>query len=187
MGLGDKAFTYQTVMLGMVSAGCLITMFILDRVGRRKVLIVGCFFQVFFMLLVAGLGTQKHKTSSNVNGVVAGVIFFYVFEKVSLSLNAYVIAAEIGGLMRKKSESHPFRRKKPKVNLRSLGMCDFSGCHCVFRVHILSALSFGGTRGSWSQYWRQARLDLWRYIFCRIRLCDLLCPRIDWAITRRNR
>ena len=103
MGLGDKAFTYQTVMLGMVSVGCLITMFILDRVGRRKVLIVGCSFQVFFMLLVAGLGTKRHKTTSSVKGVVAGVIFFYVFEKLSLSLNAYVVAAEIGGAMRKKS------------------------------------------------------------------------------------
>ena len=91
----------------MVILGTLITMCLLDTIGRRNILIVGCFMQTFFMLLVAGLGTKKNKTSSDVHGFVASLIIFYVWEKVSLSVNAFLIGSEMGGVrMRKKSESN---------------------------------------------------------------------------------
>ncbi len=80
------------------------TMLVLDKIGRRNILIVGCFSQMLFMLVAAGLGTKSNKTDGDINGVVASLILFYVSEKVSLSVNAYVIGAEVGGTgLRKKS------------------------------------------------------------------------------------
>jgi hypothetical protein len=57
------------------------------------------------MLLVAGLGTKAHPSTSDINGLVASIMLFNICVKVSLSTNAYLIASEIGGVrMRKKSE-----------------------------------------------------------------------------------
>lgn len=80
------------------------TILFLDKVGRRPFLIVGTFFQILFMCLVAGLGGQSNPTGAVANGMVASVILFNLSVKVSLSTNAYLIASEIGGVrMRKKS------------------------------------------------------------------------------------
>lgn len=103
-GLGTKSFTYQTISFAMVCVATFMTMLVLDKIGRRNILIVGCFSQMLFMLVAAGLGTKSNKTDGDINGVVASLILFYVSEKVSLSVNAYVIGAEVGGTgLRKKS------------------------------------------------------------------------------------
>lgn len=62
--------------------------------------------QVPFMFLVAGLGTKANQTTNDVNGMIASIMLFNLCVKVSLSTNAYLLAAEIGGTrMRKKSTS----------------------------------------------------------------------------------
>jgi SP family sugar:H+ symporter-like MFS transporter len=104
MGLGDKAFTYNVLLQGLSLFGCIVTIFFLDKVGRRPILIIGTFLQIPFMLLVAGLGTKANKTATDYNGMVASILLFNLAVKVSLSTNAYLIASEIGGTrMRRKS------------------------------------------------------------------------------------
>ena len=96
----------------MVILGVFITMLVLDTVGRRIVLIVGCFMQTLFMLLVAGLGTKKHKSQSDIHGFVASLIIFYVWEKVSLSVCAFLIGSEIGGVKMRKKSKHPGKERR---------------------------------------------------------------------------
>lgn len=99
------AFTYNVITQALSLVGCAITIFFLDKVGRRPFLVVGCALQVLFMLLVAGLGGKSNPSTSETNGMVASILLFNLSVKVSLSTNAYLIASEIGGVrMRKKSE-----------------------------------------------------------------------------------
>ena len=60
------------------------------------------------MSLVGALGGKSNRTAADVNGMVASIVLFNICVKVSLSTNAYLLAAEIGGTrMRKKSTSRP--------------------------------------------------------------------------------
>lgn len=103
MGLGEKAFTYQILPFALSIVACAVAQLLYDRIGRRPILIFGCVGQVVFMFLVAGLGTKTNKTTTDVNGVIASIVIFYVMTKISLSNLAYVIGSEIGGIrMRKK-------------------------------------------------------------------------------------
>lgn len=107
LGLASIAFTINVLVQALSLVACMITIFFLDKVGRRPFLVVGTFFQVLFMCLVAGLGGQSNPTGASANGMVAAVLLFNVSAKISISTNAYLIASEIGGVrMRKKSEYH---------------------------------------------------------------------------------
>lgn len=46
VGLGNMAFTYNVVLQALSLVGCLITIFFLDKIGRRPFLVVGTFLQV---------------------------------------------------------------------------------------------------------------------------------------------
>ena len=46
VGLGNMAFTYNVVLQALSLVGCFITIFFLDKIGRRPFLVVGTFLQV---------------------------------------------------------------------------------------------------------------------------------------------
>ena len=103
IGRGDRAFTYQTVQYGCSIVAVLIAQILYDRIGRRPILIAGTALQTLFMLLVAGLGTKAHKTTSDTQGVVASLILFYPVSRFGMGNCSYLISAEMGGVdMRKK-------------------------------------------------------------------------------------
>ena len=103
MGLGQNAFTYQTVQYGCSIVAVAIAQSLYDRLGRRPILITGTALQTLFMLLVAGLGTKAHKTRADVHGVVASLIMFYPVSRFGMGNCCYLISSEMGGVdMRKK-------------------------------------------------------------------------------------
>ena len=103
MGLGNNAFTYQVVQYGVSIGAVIVAQVLYDYLGRRPILIVGTLLQTLFMLLVAGLGTKGNKSSSDVQGVVWGIILFYPTSRMGLGNCTHLITAEMGGIdLRKK-------------------------------------------------------------------------------------
>lgn len=106
MGLGSSAFTYSFLAQVAGFVGALIACLVVDRVGRRPLLISGMFLAAFFNFLIAGLGTKANQTTAEMNMVIAALILLSTSVKYSASMLAYLITAEIGGIrMRKKSTS----------------------------------------------------------------------------------
>ena len=106
MGLGAMSFTYTVISAacGLVSVLC--GLYLYAHLGRRPILITGAFLQIPFMCLVAGLGGKKNHSTTDIHMVIASIILFSCFEKISLSTSCYIITSEIGGTrMRKKSKN----------------------------------------------------------------------------------
>lgn len=105
MGLGSKSFTYSFIAQAAGVAGALIGMLIVDRVGRRPILICGLSLAALFNFLVAGVGSKPDLSSSQINLVIASIILLNFSCKISINMLAFLITAEIGGVkMRKKSK-----------------------------------------------------------------------------------
>ena len=106
MGLGSKAFTYQSInsaCIMVVMAGVLL---LYDKWGRRPIMIFGAACQIPLMCVVAGVGGLKAPTEAGINAVVACVILFGVVQRISTDSPVYIICSEIGGVkLRKKSMS----------------------------------------------------------------------------------
>ena len=57
------------------------------------------------MLVVASVGSKSNPSTADINGVVASLILFFVFVRISYQTNCFLIGSEIGGVkLRKKSE-----------------------------------------------------------------------------------
>ena len=57
------------------------------------------------MIVVGAVGSKANPSSAEINGVVASLILFFVFVRVSYQTNCFLIGSEIGGVkLRKKSE-----------------------------------------------------------------------------------
>lgn len=55
-------------------------MLLSDFIGRRTVLIWGGVGQMIFLFVVAGLGLKKDPSTSDANGLVAGVmLYFFIY------------------------------------------------------------------------------------------------------------
>lgn len=80
-------------------------MLVIDRLGRRFVVIVGCFMQFIFLYLLAGMGMAKTPSDVELNTMVAAVMLFAFFCRASTSSMAFLIASEVSSLtLRKKSK-----------------------------------------------------------------------------------
>lgn len=105
IGLGSQAFTYSFIAQAAGVAGALIAMFLVDRVGRRPVLICGLSLAALFNFLVAGFGSKPDPSSTQISVVIASIILLNFSCKFSINMLAFLITAEIGGVkMRKKSK-----------------------------------------------------------------------------------
>ncbi|OQU94908.1 hypothetical protein CLAIMM_01191 isoform 2 [Cladophialophora immunda] len=103
IGLGSAAFTYSLVAQACGVAGALICILVVDRVGRRPILITGQALAALFNFLVAGYGSKLHPTTAQGNLVIASIILLFTACKFSVNTLAFLAVAEIGGVkMRKK-------------------------------------------------------------------------------------
>lgn len=84
--------------------GNLIAMGTMDIVGRRPLMIVGCFLQTAFMFMTAGLATKRDLRPADVHGVVAGLILFSFAVRLSLTTLAFLTNAEIGSVRLRKKQ-----------------------------------------------------------------------------------
>lgn len=106
MGLGSSSFTYSFVAQAAGVAGAIITMLIVDKVGRRPILISGLTLAALFNFLVAGVGAKADPSTPQINLVIASIILLNFSCKYSINTLAFLTVAEIGGVkMRKKSKS----------------------------------------------------------------------------------
>ena len=104
MGLGAMSFTYTVISAACGLVAVLCGLYLYAHLGRRPILVTGAFLQIPFMCLVAGLGGKKNHSTADIHMVIASIILFSCFEKISLSTSCYIITSEIGGTrMRKKS------------------------------------------------------------------------------------
>lgn len=131
MGCGDRSFTYSflatvagfiAALFGsMCSAVCTNMsrfadnsdgpVLVVDKVGRRPLMISGMLFAGLFDFVIAGLGTKENLSKGETNAVIASLILLNASCKYSASLMAYLIASEVGGIrMRKKSRVHHLER-----------------------------------------------------------------------------
>lgn len=187
------AFTYNVVLQALSFVGCFITIFLLDKVGRRPFLVVGTFLQIPFMCLVAGLGTKSAPSQSDINGLVASIMLFNICVKVSLSTNAYLIASEIGGTrMRKKSELGAALLPEPdrdcvQVLMPSHGSRNIRRRRRSVRHHRQSTLCSRRPSFHWSPKDLERGLDLWWDRIMCIHFRHLLCARAGREVSGGSR
>lgn len=62
--------------------GSSIAIFITDRVGRRPLIITGCFGLILFDFLIAGLGGSNNRSTTSNNVVVASFILMIFSTKI---------------------------------------------------------------------------------------------------------
>ncbi|CAL5869147.1 uncharacterized protein PFLUO_LOCUS3375 [Penicillium psychrofluorescens] len=96
VGLSSQAFNYNIGSATLGWGGCLLGMLLSDFVGRRSVLIWGGIGQTIFLFLVAGLGLKKNPTTSDANGLVAGVMLYFFVYSGTWGPLAFTVAAEVG-------------------------------------------------------------------------------------------
>ena len=80
IGLATHAFDYYIASAVAGWAGALVCLFLIDNLGRATILLVGAVGQGIFLFLNAGLSLNSaHATTSEANGLVAGVILHFHF------------------------------------------------------------------------------------------------------------
>ncbi|KAJ5602258.1 sugar transporter [Penicillium lagena] len=96
VGLSSEAFNYNIGSATLGWGGCLLGMLLSDFIGRRSVLIWGGIGQMIFLFVVAGLGLKKNPTTSEANGLVAGVMLYFFIYSGTWGPLAFTVAAEVG-------------------------------------------------------------------------------------------
>lgn len=114
LGRKSQAFTYTVIKSVVSIVAVLFSMAIIDKVGRRFVVIAGCFMQCVFLYILAGMGMGPHPSTAELNTMVASIELFIFFSRASVNTMAFLIPAEVAALtLRKKSKlyhpipSHP--------------------------------------------------------------------------------
>lgn len=92
-GYGNS-FALGIVYTSLQFATALFTSFIVDRVGRRPLLLGGGVAQATFLYLVGGLGTIAHPNSAAKDTLVAGLMLFGVFFGLTWAPLSYITMAE---------------------------------------------------------------------------------------------
>jgi len=106
VGLSAHAFDYNIGSAAIGWGGCLMGMLLSDMIGRRGVLIWGGLGQTVFLFLIAGLGIKSSPTSSDGQGVVAGVMLYFFIYSGTWGPLLFTVAAELGkGTLREKTIS----------------------------------------------------------------------------------
>ncbi|KAH7060902.1 general substrate transporter [Macrophomina phaseolina] len=92
-GYGNS-FALGIVYTALQFATALFTSFIVDRVGRRPLLLGGGVAQATFLYLVGGLGTIAHPSAAAKDTLVAGLMLFGVFFGLTWAPLSYITMAE---------------------------------------------------------------------------------------------
>lgn len=101
-GYGDASFTYAMIGQAMTIVGCAIGILLTDYTGRRPLMYVGGFMCGILLSIGAALGSQSNPTTAAREMVIASFLLLCIFTKLSASNNAFLIGAEIGGVMMRK-------------------------------------------------------------------------------------
>jgi hypothetical protein len=105
MGLGALSFDYTIITSACIVVALGIALNLYDRVGRRPLMILGCFLEIPLLCIVAGIGGVKAPSDAAVRAVVACNILFTCFARMATDPPSYIICSEIGGVkLRKKSK-----------------------------------------------------------------------------------
>lgn len=116
MGLGSMSFTYTVISAACGLVAVLCGLYLYAHLGRRPILITGTFLQIPFMCLVAGLGGKSNHSTADIHMVIASIILFSCFEKISLSTSCYIITSEIGGTRMRKKSRRVIRCMTPTIS-----------------------------------------------------------------------
>lgn len=105
LGRKSEAFTYTVIKSVVSMVAVLCTMIVVDKFGRRFVVIFGSFMQCIFLYLLGGMGIAKNPTVAELNTMVAAIQIFIFFCRASSNAMAFLIPAEVSSLtLRKKSK-----------------------------------------------------------------------------------
>jgi MFS family permease len=74
IGLGSEGFTYQTLANTLAVVGCTACVLLVDKVGRRPILIVGTFLCIVFNIVIAACGSKNPPSGTETRSVVASFI-----------------------------------------------------------------------------------------------------------------
>ncbi|GAA5918674.1 hypothetical protein JCM6882_004184 [Rhodosporidiobolus microsporus] len=106
-GYGDKSFLYPIISNAMGCAAVVISMFTIDKLGRRPLFIASGLLQAFFLFLLAGLGNAAYGTPAAQNTIVAAFVLFTFSYNLAWGGAPYLIGAEVA--------SHSLREKTASV------------------------------------------------------------------------
>ena len=94
-GFAANAFTYPVINSCLSLVAVLPAMWLVDKVGRRYTLELSYALQVFWMYLLAGLGSKAHKSASE-NGAVVAAFMLYAFSyNMGSASIPYLLGSEI--------------------------------------------------------------------------------------------
>ena len=133
IGYGTLAFTYTNVITAVGLVAALIALLVVDVVGRRRVGITGMTMAAIAAAVVGGVGSKSKPQASDLNTIVAALVFVSSGNKLCFQPLCYVIAAELGGVrMRRKCESRGSNHAETKVSLSA--RCLTSSWHSLFPI-----------------------------------------------------
>ncbi|KAH8891220.1 putative sugar transporter [Thozetella sp. PMI_491] len=94
-GYAAQAFTYP-IINGCLSFFAVIpTMYLVEKIGRRKNLLLSFGLQAFFMYLLAGLGEKTSKSTTESNTIVASFMLYAFTYNMGGASIPYLLGAEI--------------------------------------------------------------------------------------------
>ena len=106
LGYGNQSFNYTIAGSAANLAITIPCLFLYDKLGRRPIMIVGSFFMIPGLFIVAALGSKAVPGPHDIGAIVFSVILYGCAVKVAFSTACYTMAAEVGGVnMRQKSKS----------------------------------------------------------------------------------
>lgn len=88
-GYAHMSFTYPIISSCLSVLACLPSMWLVDTLGRRPMLLTSFTGQALFLCLLAGLGAKEHKTTALRNACVAFFMLFNVSYSVSHVAKSY--------------------------------------------------------------------------------------------------
>lgn len=138
---------FATVLVGVINVlVTILSLWLIDRVGRRPLLIVGLI-GMFFSLTLLGFSFLSHTTTSGLMAVICSLLFVSFFA-VSLGPVAWLIISEVYPL---------------GIRGRAMGIATFSNWLCNYFVSLtfLTLIQTLGTAGAFWLYAIICLLGLW--------------------------
>lgn len=86
IGFGDDLFVYQTVGQAMGVVSSLAAILLLDVLGRRPIILFGCFMLVVCNVIIGAIGPKSTYTSAEEGVVVASIMLLLSGMKVSFQM-----------------------------------------------------------------------------------------------------